>query len=127
MSDIDDDGDDRVPLFDETLNVKTNTKKWINQTKNNIKKYCEYERLDYTSMDQFPVTCNYQEFLGKFVDYRKHHFAVTKYGGIMPSISGAYNLMLMHFAHLERVNPMWRQPNLKKVYDKLREGLELYY
>ena len=36
MSDIDDDGDDRVPFFDETLNVKTDTKKWINQTKNNI-------------------------------------------------------------------------------------------
>ena len=46
MSDIDDDGDDRVPLFDETLNVKTNTKKWIQQTKNYIKKYCEYERLE---------------------------------------------------------------------------------
>ena len=40
---------------------------------------------------------------------------MTEVGGIMPSISGFYNLMLMHFEKLERLNPTWRQPNLKKV------------
>ena len=56
--DLDDDGDDRVPLYDATLNVKPNTKKWINQTKNmiKIKKYCKHEKLPYFSIDEFPKT-----------------------------------------------------------------------
>ena len=49
MSDLDDsDDDERVPLFNETKNVKQNTQKWINQTKNHIKKYCKYERHEYS-------------------------------------------------------------------------------
>ena len=72
-------------------------------------------------MDEFPTTFDYQEFLGKFVSFRQFHCAVKKLGGITPSISGVYNLMLEHFQKLERLNPTWRQPNLKKVYDKLRQ------
>ena len=117
--DDDDDGDDRVPLYDATLNVKPNTKKWIDQTKNMIKKFCVYEKLPYSAMDEFPTTFDYQKFLGKFVSFRQFHCAVKKLGGITPSISGVYNLMLEHFRKLERLNPTWRQPNLKKVYDKL--------
>jgi len=33
----DDDDDEIVPLYDATLNVKPNTKRWINRTKNMIK------------------------------------------------------------------------------------------
>ena len=35
--------------------------------------------------------------------------------------------MLEHFQKLERSNPTWRQPNLKKVYDKLRQNFDSYY
>jgi hypothetical protein len=129
MSDIDDDVDDgdRVSLYDETRNVKTNTQRWINQSKNMIKKFCKYERLPYSSIDDFPMTYNYQEFLGKFVNFRKFHCAVTKYGGILPSISGAYNLLLKHFENLARDNPTWRPRSLVKVHNKLRQDLEVYY
>ena len=125
----DDDDDDvvvRVPLYDATLNVKPNTKKWINLTKNMIKKYCVYEKLPYSTLDEFPTTFDYQEFLGKFVSFRQFHCAVKKLGGIISSISGVYNLMLEHFQKLENWNPTWRQPNLKKLYDKLHQNLELY-
>jgi hypothetical protein len=129
MSDIDDDVDDgdRVSLYDETRNVKTNTQRWINQSKNMIKKFCKYERLPYSSIDDFPMTYNYQEFLGKFVNFLKFHCSVTKYGGILPSISGAYNLLLKHFENLARDNPTWRPRSLVKVYNKLRQDLEVYY
>ena len=70
---------------------------------------------EYLAMDDFPTTFNYRNFFGKFVSFRKYHCAVTEVGRIMPSISGFYNLMLMHFEKLERLNPTWRQPNLKKV------------
>ena len=49
MSNHDDDSnsddDNRVPLFDETTNVKSNTGQWINQTKNMIKKCFRYEGI----------------------------------------------------------------------------------
>ena len=64
MHDHEDDSEDeeRVPLFDATANCKVNTQKWINQTNKMIKKCCEYEGLQYTSMDDFPISHYYREF-----------------------------------------------------------------
>ena len=103
--DEDEDGNHPHTYEDLTVNKNPNTKKQKNVTKGMVSKFFQKIKSvahPYDNLESLPPGYDFVSFFGKFCDFRKKEYNITKLGGLIPSMSNLYGMIIKQFPDAEK-------------------------